>query len=126
MDAAEFVSLGGKIMEVGGQLTALRGERDVLSAKIADLEKELLPLMTRYNELMASVMGAAMPKPPPPPVRPAGPSGPAPLSDDKIILAKRIKKFLEDAEPGTSATQIAEALKVDAAVIREVMRDMIR
>lgn len=120
MDAAEFVMLGGKIVELGAQLTSLRGERDALSTKISDLEKELLPLIARYNELMASVMGAAMPKPPPPP---AAPAGPPPLSNDKVLLAKRIKRFLEDAEPGTSAMQMAEALKVDPALIREVLRE---
>lgn len=125
MDAAEFVSVGAKIMEIGAQLESLRGERDALSAKISGLEKELLPLMARYNELMASVMGAAMPKPPPAAV-------PAALSvhsasglvgDDKIKLTRRIKKFLEEAEPGTSAMQIADALKVDAALVREVLRE---
>lgn len=124
MDAAEFVQIGGKIVEVGGQLEALRAEREALNTKIAALEKELLPLLARHAELLSSVVGSAMPKPvvPVPPVLPV-PAGPS-AGDEKVALLRRIKSFLNDAEPGTSATQIAEALKVDPAHVREVMREL--
>lgn len=124
MDAAEFVDVGGKIMAIGGQLETLRGEREVLNTKITALEKELLPLLARHAELVSSLMGAAMPKPvAPAPLPLTQIPGPTP-GDEKVALARRIKGYLNNAEPGTSAMQIAEALKVDAALVREVMREL--
>ena len=124
MDAAEFVEVGGKIMTIGGQLEKLRAERDVLNAQITGLEKELLPLLGRHAELVSSLMGSAMPKPVvPSPVPAPVPTGPT-AGDDKVALMRRVKGFLNNAEPGTSASQIAEALKVDPALVREVMRDL--
>jgi len=126
MEAIEFVEVGGKIMKLGGELAILRDERKALDEKITAMEKELLPLVGRHAELLAAVMGAAMPKPlaplPPPPVA-SMPSGPSP-GDEKVALMRRVKGFLNNAEPGTSAMQIAEALKVDASLVREVMRDL--
>lgn len=122
MDAGEFVDIGGKIVAIGGQLEKLRVERDGLNSKITALETELLPLLTRHAELVSSLMSVALPKPvaAPPSPQPPGPTD----GDAKVSLAKRVRGFLENAEPGTSATQIAEALKVDAALVREIMRGL--
>lgn len=123
MDAAEFAQVGSKIVEIGMKLKGLREEREALSTKITELEKELLPLVSRHSELLALFVGVAMPKPAPLPVPPSAHSASGMIGDEKVKLTRRIKKFLEDAEPGTSAMQIAEALKVDAAQVREVLRD---
>jgi hypothetical protein len=126
VDAIEFVEVGGKIMKLGGDLAALREERKVLDEKISAMEKELLPLVGRHAELLSGVMGAAMPKPvtssPSPAVAQAA-AGPSP-AEEKASLMRRVKGFLNAAEPGTSAMQIAEALKVDPALVREVMREL--
>jgi hypothetical protein len=88
------------------------------------MEKELLPLVGRHAELLAAVMGSAMPKPVAPvPVAAPLPTGPTP-GDEKVALMRRVKGFLNNAEPGTSAMQIADALKVEASLVREVMREM--
>lgn len=127
MDAAvEFVEVGGKIMTISGQLAPLKTEREALNEKITALEQELVVLAGRYSELLAATLGAAMPKPValvPAPVAVQAPAGPAP-GEDKLALTRRVKGFLNNAEPGTSAMQIADALKVDASLVREVMREM--
>jgi hypothetical protein len=125
MDAAEFVEVGGKIVTIGGQLEKLRTEREALDVQITALEKELFPLLGRHAELVSSLMGPVVSKPLPPPVVLQPPLPPDMIGgDDKVALARRIKGFLNNAEPGTSATQIAEALKVDASLVREVMRSL--
>ncbi len=127
MDAAiEFVEVGGKIMTLSGQLAPLKAERDALNEQITALERELVVLAGRYSELIAATLGTAMPKPAVPVVAPVlpGPAGPTP-NDEKLALIRRVKGFLNNAEPGTSAMQIADALKVDASLVREVMREMV-
>lgn len=127
MDAVvESVEIGGKIMTLSGQLAPLKAERDALNEKIQVLEKELLGLAGRYSELVSATLSAVMPKPlafvAAAPTTPP-PTGPSP-GDEKVLLMRRVKGFLNNAEPGTSASQIADALKVDAALVREVMRDL--
>lgn len=130
MDAAEFVEVGSKILKIGTQLSDLRAEREALDKQISLLESEFVPLVVRHGELLAEMAGTAMPKPPPPPAPvPTFSVTPAP-ANDKMLLVNRIKGFLKQAEESEqdqrpSATQIAEALKVDPTLVREIMRDVL-
>lgn len=122
--AVEFVEIGGKIMTLSGQLAPLKAERAALDEKISILESDLRVLSGRYSALIAATLGTVLPTPvvPAPIIAPV-PMGPSP-GDEKVALMRRVKGFLNNAEPGTSAMQIAEALKVDASLVREVMREL--
>lgn len=124
MDAAEFVEVGGKIVELGGKLQLLKNQRTLLDDQISAMEAELVPLLSRHTELVSSVMGTAMPKPSTAPV--ALPTV-APVPNERLVLITRIRSFLKDAENvdgGISATQIADALHVDPAIVREILRSL--
>ena len=129
MDAKELVEVSTQVAQLGGELTELRDQRKVLDEQIAQKEKELEPLLVRHEELIRELRGA--PKAPPPvlasaPSGPHAPSrGPADRADSPE-LRKRLMLFLERAEPGISAAEIADALKVDPVLVRQVMMDMAR
>jgi len=132
MDVAEFASIGAKIVEVGEKLKELRGQRDDVNAQISTLEKELTPLLTRHAQLIAEVIGvpatAVLPVPTPgngPPPGPNAPSG-SPNAEALRLVKKRVLEFLDDAEPGLSAAEVATALRLDPTQVRQVMADLSR
>ena len=127
MDLAELVVVGGKIAEVGERLKTLRGERDVLNKEISELEKILMPLVVQHTKIISEVMGTPLPVPAA--QQPQGPGGGhvpprqaarEPGSD----LKRRIIEFLDDAEPGLSAADVANALKADPLHVRQIMAEM--
>jgi len=133
MDVVELTEVGTKIAEVGGKLKERREQRKVIDEEIALLEVELRPLLLRHSQILADVIGAPIAPPAPPPVYlppsngggpPLPPAGPNPKQ--AIELKKRIIKFLEDAEPGTSAADVATALNLDPLTVRAVMGEMAR
>lgn len=127
-NAAEFVELGAKIAEVCLKLKALREQRDELNKQIGELEKELAPLLVKHAKFIAEMAGAALPPPPPVP-QGVYPSAPGAVSndsapDERRLLEHRIVKFLEQAEPGIGAMDIANALNIRPEKVREVLNHM--
>ena len=135
MDIAEFASLGAQIVEVGEKLKEARVRRDAANAEISELEKQLGPLLTRHAQLIAEVVGSPMPTAPIQPVfqpvhvnggpvpQPQG--GPA-TKEALAVVKKRLVEFLEDAEPGVSAAEVAQALRLDPLIVRQAMADLSR
>lgn len=137
MDAAEFAEIGAKIVKHGVELEKLRSERDALNSQIQILEKELLPLLARHSELIAAMMGrpiTPVAAPTPTAVSVTSASG-VPLANtlgeaamvpqvDRKILRRRIQKLMEEADDAMSAMDIAERLKIDAVLVREIMLEM--
>lgn len=136
MDALEFQKVGAAIVELGGRLSELKAQRDVLDKDIVALETELKPLLVQHSKMIAELVGLpAIPPttPPPPPVThgshayipPDRAVRPAPATDPigPALLRKRIMELLRNEEPGVSALQIAERLGVDAYEVRKIMRE---
>lgn len=129
MDAAEFVTVGGKIVELGSNLEQLRAQRETLNVQIEELERQLVPLLAKHSELVAAVMGRALPMKPV--VAPALPPPPSLLTEtepaptvDRVRLKRQILQLIDNSEEQLSATEISEKLKVDAVLVREVMRSL--
>ncbi len=134
MDLSELATVGAKIAEVGEKLREFRGQRDEINTQIAALEKELMPLVTRHAAIIAEVVGAPVPVPAPPPPPNGGTYGPhsgppaqPPTGPDAMAKAKkRVLAFLEDAEPGMSAADVARELNMDPLLVRQIMGQMSR
>jgi len=121
------VTLSTKIVELGGKLSELRTARDALNTQIQGLEKELLPLVAKHGELMAALLGQALPVAVAPAALEASPA----VADSSASLSattkKRVIEFLkrqDTSEGGISAMEIAEALKIDVSSVRECMLEM--
>jgi hypothetical protein len=129
---AALITLGTQIAEVGMKLAQIRKQRDELSTQVSALELELMPLLQKHGALLAIIVGAAMPAPVPQAPAPvpqpqpmAPPAGlPNPGGDQNAGLKQRIRMFLKNVDESVSALEIAEAIKVDASVVREVLLDM--
>jgi len=124
--AVELVEIGGKIATLCSQLAEVREKRDELSKQVSALEKELTPLLVRHGILIAEMAGAAVPAPPPAAPAASNSTMAAPMSGGgpDRQLERRIIKYLEDADPGVGAMDIARHLNVDAAKVREVMHGL--
>jgi hypothetical protein len=138
MDTSDLVPLGEKILEVGNRLKDLRAQRDSILTQISVLEAELTPLLVEHAKIIAEVAGAPPPVPPvyAPPASGApihgspnglvnGPPNHPQRLGEKEVRAK-VLAYLEDAEPGASARDVAEALRLDPVVVRQVMADLMR
>jgi hypothetical protein len=124
MDAQELIEVSQNVAQLGGELTELRNQRKSLDEAIEEKEKALEPLLTRHEELIRELRG--VPKAPPTPVHRAPPLPPhANRNANSPEMKQRIIKFLETAEPGLSAGEVADALKIDPVVVREAMREML-
>jgi hypothetical protein len=141
MSVAELVTIGAKIAEIGETLKSKRTERDKINAEISALEKELMPLVVAHSKIIAEVLGQPLqpPAPPPPPQNFTSNytpfpqnhgNGAPPMIPPPAINAKdakqRIVNYLDTAEPGTSAADVASALRMDPTVVRQIMADMAR
>jgi len=108
-------------VELGGELKKKKAEREELDKEIAALEEKLRPLVVQHTQLLSDLVGT----PPPAATSVAGSDpvvkGSAPINEQ---LRKRLTDYLAKADPGISAFEIAEALKVDPTLVREVMRDL--
>lgn len=131
--SANLVLLGSRIAELGLQLTQVRSKRDELSGQVTALELELMPLLQQHGMLLAAIIGRAMPTPVLTPAAPlpvpqyptpsAGPTAPPPY-DHNTGMRLRIKKYLRNVDESVSAMDIADALKVDATLVREVLLEL--
>lgn len=124
-DLADLASIGAQIAELGVNLKQLRSERDALNKQIEAAEAELMPLVVRHSKIIADITGVVAP--PPKKKRAAGngtaPEEPAPPRAN--VAKNRIKDFIKTrAQEGMSALDIAEALRVDASLVRECMNEM--
>lgn len=132
MDVAELASVGAQIVEIGGKLKELREQRDAVNAHISELEKELMPLVTLHAKIIAHVIGAPIPSPAPPPAlvpaKGGGSSGSSGGPTPQVLTAvkKKVVDFLQDAEPGMSAAEVAQALRLDPSIVRQAMADLSR
>jgi hypothetical protein len=140
MSVAELATIGAKIVEIGETLKAKRTERDEINIEISSLEKELMPLVIQHSKIIAEVIG--QPLPTPPTAAPTGPTGwelPAnrnqgrtsephgsPQTVNVAEAKKRILAYLDNAEAGVSAVEVAQELRMDAVVVRQVMADLAR
>jgi hypothetical protein len=129
MDAAEFANIGAKLVMIGGQLNELKAERDELNTQIAKLEAEIRPLIAQHALMIAEIVGAPPPvvqaAPAYTPVGPGAASGATPAEAATLgpSARKKIIAFLDRCEPGVSALQIAEALSLDAVLVRQIMHE---
>jgi len=135
MDMAEFADVGAKLVEVGQRLKQLKSERADLDKGIAEADAELQPLLVRHQQLIAELVGVpatpVAPAPTPstltPAQRNAPPlSPPIPTESDLEASKDRIREFLADAESGTSAHDVAAALRLDPVLVRTVMQNWVR
>jgi hypothetical protein len=136
MDIANLAVIGGQIAEIGEKLKMLRGQRDEINTEISALEKQLMPLVVEHSKIIAEIVG--VPPTPPAPTPPiqqlsyggGGSSPPVPqpgVTPEVMQKAKtRILKYLDDAEPGVSAADVAGALKMDPFLVRQIMGQMAR
>lgn len=127
MNIAEIATLGTQIAELGMKLTGLREKRNVLDAEIKEVEALITPLIMEHSKLIASIAGIALPPPPPPP-SPFAHTGPThvdhnpPQDTRNQQLKARIRMDLPKMS-GMSAQDIADRLRVDSALVREVLRE---
>jgi hypothetical protein len=125
MDAAEFAKLGAELVEKGQKLQELKEARDDLNREIAEIEKQLRPLVTQHAKFVAELVGQPTVNPvPSPKLTPVDTSGgvTAELRQKIISYANRHA----DPENGLSAAEIAEGLKIDPAIVRQVLNDLAR
>jgi septal ring factor EnvC (AmiA/AmiB activator) len=123
MEPGEIAEVGQKLIELGMELKEKRAARDELDTEIKKLEAEVMPLMQKQQQFMTELLGVPAPAGSPggPAVRP----GAAEEAPDPN-LKKRIKLALGRMEPGVGPIEVAEALKLDAAMVRSVMMEMAR
>jgi hypothetical protein len=118
MDAAKLMELTTEIVEVSGKLNALRAQRDSLTPQILPLEARLTVLMVEHGKLLGSLAGLSVPVPAPV----AAPEAPSSSGDSSV--KGRVLAYLRAHSGGDepiSATDVAEVLRIDATIVREVM-----
>lgn len=129
MDAGAFIELGSKIVKVGQELKNLRDQRDALNPQIAALEAELTPLLMEHAKMIASVAGVSMPTLAPTAAVVEAPgviSHPVAGTGVNAQLKARVVDYLKkrQGEEGVSAMDVADVLKIDAAIVREAMMEL--
>ena len=128
VNIADIATLGSQIATLGLQLKELKTQRAELDQDIDALEKQLLPLVAEHAKLIAAITGTVLPAPAPPP-RPR-PSNGGDLPEvpeghpDMVVIKAKIKRFLATAPPGTSSTQIADAIHVDGYLVRQALMEL--
>jgi hypothetical protein len=126
IDPAEFTKNSAEILRVSSQLRDLRTQRDELNKKISELEKELMPYLTKQAEMTAALVGAAVPVPVPV-AQPVTTGAAAPASSgSNTSLKQKIMEFLSKCDEDVSAMDVAEVLHIDPAIVREAMLDLKR
>jgi len=135
MDIARLTELTPLLLEKGTLLNEKKAARDELNAEIAELEKELNPLVVEHSKLVASLLGTSAAVAPvvaqpmglgqPYPAR-DGTAGGGPLDyrSDKEQAKRKILAFLENAEPGISAYDISQQLNIDGVIVRQIMAEL--
>jgi chromosome segregation ATPase len=126
MDAAEFANVGAELIEKSAKLAELRAQKAALDSQIALLETEIRPLVAKQAAFLKEIMGVTespAEAPAPPPHVQNGGSAP---SGNQEALKKRIKDYLKRCDPGVSATDVADVLKIDGVLVRQVMGEMAR
>jgi predicted ArsR family transcriptional regulator len=135
MDPAEFARVGAELVELGGKLNEKKAARDALNKEITELEEQIRPLMVEHQKMLAELVGVpvqAVPPPGPPPPTPPNGNGngnggpPKPPFDPNTAIKQRIIAFLNRSEPGVSALEVADALKIDVSLVRQAMNDLMR
>ncbi len=124
-DLADLATIGSRIVELGMKLKELKAERGKIDADIAEVEKELMPLVAQHGKIIASVTGTVLPAPKPA-APPKDPNAPAhPTRPAANVSRARVIDFIKTrAVEGMSALDIADVLKVDALLVRECMREV--
>lgn len=146
-NAGELVTVGNQIVKLGAELDEARAVLTAAQAKVTAIENELRPLLVRHSELIQSAVGAGgITLSVPPQTAPAAPqNGVQPLpstsgaSDLSLApkgspaalpatqqLKARVKDFLKTRvkDDTISASEVAEALHIDALVVREAMLEL--
>lgn len=145
LDPGELVSLSTSIMELSLKLKSLRDQRDLVAKQITELETELIPLLTKHSSIVASISGMAAPTPPVVVYAPPSPVQQAPMGAPEVVMSpvsvvmqdpeiekkkrrfllrKKIVQYLENAESGTSALQVAEAIGAPDLEVRSIMSEL--
>jgi len=124
MDAVEFTRISAALIELGSRLNELRAKRAEIDKEIVQLETEIRPLILQQSQMVAEIVGT-------PPAATAGlpAASPSPVEDPNRAspeIRRRILDFLRKADEGISALEIAEALRIDSTVVRNVMREWAR
>lgn len=144
-NAGELVSLGTEIVKLGAALDEAQKELSAAQQRVLELEGSLRPLLTRHAELIQSAVGMRPPLPPasarplapvalpPVPAPAAAPSelSMAPIGSPAALpaaqqLKARVKDFLQTRvkDDAISASEVAEALHIDALIVREAMLEL--
>ena len=136
--AGELVTLGADIVKLGMELKTAKAALSEAQARVQAIELELQPKLLRHTELIREAVGIMVPTPAVAPAVPftppvtsgsvtmptPAPAGPVPAGDP---TKNRIKDFLKNRvkdDDTISANDVADVLKVDAALVREAMREI--
>jgi hypothetical protein len=128
VDPTELVKLSTEIIDRSTKLGELKTQRDELNKQIAELDKELRPAILKQQQMMAALMGDPIPVPlaqVPVAAIPVVPGTPTP-SGNGGTLRQKVVAYIQKCDESVSAMEIAEALHIDAAMVREVMLDLRR
>lgn len=128
MDISDLSGLGAQILTLGTELKQKRAAHEAIGKEIAELEKELAPLVVQHASIIAEFVGKPVHVGPPnaPPNAPVGGAMPLPsaspsMTSEDLMIRKKVVSFLEEAEPGVSAYDVAEALQLPLQKVRSVM-----
>lgn len=134
MDISDFASVGAKIAELSLKLKQGRADLEGAQKAVASLEDALRPLVVEHAKMVASLVGDAgilsAPEMPAPGVAlsPIVVPGRETSAQEaaRASLRKQLLRYLDNAPEGVSAIDVADALKVDVVMVRQIMGDMAR
>lgn len=137
MDISEFASVGAKIAELSLRLKQGRADLEVAQKAVTSLEDELRPLVVEHAKMVATLVGEAgvslASEMPAGVVLSPNTSGivvpgreTSAQEAARASLRKQLLRYLDNAPEGVSAIDVADALKVDVVLVRQIMGDMAR
>lgn len=140
MDASKLAELGTNIVRVSTELSKARATRDEAQGKVLALEAELMPLLAEHAKIIAGLVGTVSSAVAAPvlPVQPISggleglgngvvtPNPQVPPTSPNSQLKARVFEYLKNwnQDEPISASEIAEALRIDAVIVREALLEL--
>jgi hypothetical protein len=131
MDAADFARLSSEIVELGARLKELKIDRDNLQVEIDALDAQLRVKLGEHAVYLSELLGQAgvgLPAVSSGSVSSVSPvSSVVPATGISAELRQRIVDYagsrVDETGEGVSASDIAVALHLDPALVREALRE---